>query len=146
MIEITRNIFTSRSTIGVLRINNEYVCYTLEDICRPEGVKVYGETAIPEGIYDISVTYSERFKRPLPLIYNRDDFSVIDSKGKRWTGIRIHPGNSSVDTDGCILPGLEKKTDWVQGSTNAFEKLFTLINTEIGDNKSVKLTIKNIQI
>ena len=43
---IIRDTYTSKSTIGRLFIDGVEFCYTLEDIVRPKGIKVYGETAM----------------------------------------------------------------------------------------------------
>ena len=52
---------------------------------------------IPEGFYDVKLTYSPKFKKELPLVTN-----YLVSKNR---GIRIHNGNSVKDTNGCILIG-----------------------------------------
>ncbi len=54
--------------IGELYVNNKFECYTCENIERPE--KIPGVTAIPRGIYEIAITWSNRFKKPLPLLLN----------------------------------------------------------------------------
>jgi hypothetical protein len=92
---LERIFLGSKATIGELRIDNEYICDTLEDKVRPDGVKLAGDTAIPEGTYVVKLTYSNRFKRILPELLNVPMF----------TGIRIHGGNNSDDTKGCILVG-----------------------------------------
>ena len=59
---IIRDTYTSKSTIGRLFIDGVEFCYTLEDIVRPEGIKVYGETGkkvdaveLSEGVFNSSV-------------------------------------------------------------------------------------------
>lgn len=91
---VMRNLYTDHSTRGLLIINNEVFCYTLENVVRPKNsVKIKGETAIPAGRYEVVINYSNRFKRMMPLLLNVPNFS----------GIRIHGGNTVKDTDGCIL-------------------------------------------
>ena len=69
---------TETSTISNCMVDGIFECYILEDTDRgltkdmPLAVikdqKVYGKTAIPAGRYEIVITYSERFKKPLPLL------------------------------------------------------------------------------
>ena len=47
-----------RNIIGDLFIDGVYFCHTLEDEKRADGVKVYGKTAISDGIYEVKLTYS----------------------------------------------------------------------------------------
>lgn len=105
------------ATIGELSIEGQHECWTCEDVVRPPGVKVLGETAIPAGRYRVTVTFSNRFQRLLPLVNDVPGF----------TGIRIHPGNTAADTEGCILPGVVKGTNNVGQSRMAFEPLFAKI-------------------
>ena len=51
-IKVLRKEFSSESTIGELYINEEFHCYTLEDIDRSDGPKIYGKTAIPGGRFE----------------------------------------------------------------------------------------------
>jgi hypothetical protein len=113
-LKLVRNDFSSKSTIGELFIEGERECFTLEDVVRADGVKVYGETAIPYGRYEVIINYSNRFKRQLPRLLNVPMFD----------GILIHPGNAAKDTHGCILVGETKQKDFIGNSRNAFDKLF----------------------
>ena len=90
-------------TIGKLYIDEEYFCDTLEDTYRnlsnlSQESKVYGSTAIPNGLYKIILSISKRFKKILPEILDVPNFD----------GIRIHSGNTAKDTEGCILVGRNK--------------------------------------
>lgn len=124
-------------TIGTLRLDGKAECFTLEDVVREVADKpvaewkVAGKTAIPEGIYGVVITPSERFQRDLPLLLNVPGFS----------GIRIHPGNTAADTEGCILVGMAKTPDSVTESRRAFERLFTKIKESLGCGEKVTLEI-----
>ena len=86
------------STLGTLTAPGERPWQTIEDPVRAK--KIHGRTAIPAGIYRVRITWSPRFKQMMPLVENVPDFS----------GVRIHPGNTSEDTEGCILPGRARGT------------------------------------
>lgn len=109
---LARDKSTDHSTAGVLSVNGQFECYTLEDVVRPS--KIHGETAIPAGEYEVALTMSPRFKRILPLLLNVPSFD----------GIRIHPGNTDKDTEGCILVGDSKSHDFIGSSRVAFMRLF----------------------
>lgn len=128
-IRLIRKTFTTRSTIGEIFGSNgngaadTKLCMILEDEARPSGVKIPSFTAIPAGEYMVRITLSNRFKRPLPIIYNQeDDLSIRDGIHK-WEGVRIHPGNTDVDTEGCLLPGKTKSRDAVYESRAAFDEI-----------------------
>lgn len=112
ILALSRKERIGNATIGDLSVNGRFECFTLEDIERI--TKIPGETAIPKGTYTILLTMSPRFKRVLPLLVNVPGFD----------GIRIHPGNTDRDTEGCILVG----TGFVDGaltrSREAFDRLY----------------------
>ncbi len=117
-------------TIGSLSVDGDWECWVCEDVVR-DGPKVPGKTAIPAGTYQVIVTMSNRFKRPLPLLVNVPNFD----------GIRIHPGNTSEDTDGCLLPGCDRYASSVGRSRVAFEALFTKIKDAIAKGEKVTIEI-----
>ena len=92
---------------GQLYINDDYFCFSLEDQVREpenrlggervavEKWKVYGETAIPRGIYNVVFANSPKF--------GPDTITLLKVEG--FEGIRIHAGNSAKDTEGCIIVG-----------------------------------------
>lgn len=133
---LNRIFLGSSATIGELLINDKHLCDTLEDRVRPEGEKVYGKTAIPEGTYEVKLTHSPRFKKILPEILNVPNFS----------GIRIHTGNSSKNTEGCILVGTwdGEKEDWVGNSRIAFDELMTLLEEATNNKEKVTITVKSL--
>lgn len=110
--------------IGKLYIDGKYFCDTIEDTDRGLKdemsveeilkLKVKGETAIPTGIYHVFLTYSPKYKKQMPLIDNV----------KGYSGIRIHSGNTSKDTEGCLLVGLNTKVGMVTQSRKYYNILF----------------------
>ena len=122
-LKVIRKQFTDKSTIGDLFVNDEFECFTLEDVVRP--IKIKGMTAIPSGVYEIVINFSARFQKLLPLLLNVPNFD----------GIRIHPGNTDKDTEGCILVGKTKQTDLIGNSRVAFEALFNKLQTAAAQEK-----------
>ena len=83
-------------TLGQLWIDGEHFAWTLDDAVRDR--KIPNQTAIPSGRYEVVVTFSERFKKPLPLLLKVPNFE----------GVRFHGGNGPDDTEGCILIGEQR--------------------------------------
>lgn len=115
--KMVRKWFYDDTTIGTLEIG-DFKCYTLEDVVRPNGPKVYGKTAIPAGRYKVILTMSPKFHILLPLVLDVENFS----------GIRIHSGNTAEDTKGCILVGQEKKGRMIFKSRLALGALMEILN------------------
>lgn len=117
-------------TMGRLYVDDELECWVLEDPVRA-GPKVDGDTAIPAGTYEVAITFSNRFHRPLPLLKDVPGFE----------GIRIHPGNTTHDTRGCLLVGMERVGATVRRSRPAFEALFQKIKLarEAGDHVAIEI-------
>lgn len=90
LLQLIRHTTSRTSVIGQLWVidsvfGNQLLCDTLENTAY----------LIPELIYPVHVTHSPKFGRLLPLINHvpgRD-------------GIRIHAGNQSSDSQGCVLVG-----------------------------------------
>jgi hypothetical protein len=118
-------------TMGAISVDGQFVCYTLEDIVRDE--KIFGQTAIPSGTYPVAITYSPHFERDLPLLLNVPGYQ----------GVRIHPGNTAADTEGCILPGRKTLGDTISQSRAAFDVLYPLIQGAIDAGEDVSITINN---
>lgn len=116
--------------IGSLTVDGEWCCWTLEDTVR-SGPKVPGMTAIPAGTYVIDITWSPRFARALPILLDVPNFS----------GVRIHPGNFAKDTEGCILPGLDRYQHSVGRSRLAFDALFVQLREARQRGEAITLEI-----
>ena len=114
--------------IGKLYIDGKYFCDTIEDTDR--GLddkmkeseilkkKIKGQTAIPTGVYNVFITWSPKYKKPMPLIDNV----------KGYSGIRIHSGNTAKDTEGCLIVGKNKEVGKVLESRVTYNALFKILN------------------
>lgn len=135
-------------TIGTLSIDGKrlgdgkHYCSTLEDTDRGLEQNMSLEkilflkkphiTAIPTGRYEVTVTYSTHFKRNLPLLNNIPGYS----------GVRVHPGNTATDTDGCILVGENTAKGRVNNSKYWFALLMRQIVPTLNKGEKVYITIK----
>jgi hypothetical protein len=123
-----RTYFKDRTTSELYVDGVKLIGTCLEDVGRPQGVKIQDETCIPEGVYGVKITESNRFKKPLILLYNQPaDLSVVDGPVK-WTGIRVHAGMNTEHTAGCILfkayPALQ---DMIQAEIDAKQPVYWII-------------------
>ena len=139
-----RKYKNEHTTISTLTIGND-LFYILEDKDRGltsdmplsaiRNKKIKTKTAIPTGRYELAWTWSPSFKKYTLQLLNVPGFD----------GIRIHVGNGSIDTDGCLLPGLRtNNTTSVLDSAKALEKLEALICPLLKKQK-VYITIKDYQ-
>lgn len=132
-IELIRVTAVANATIGKLYIDGVDTCYTLEDRVRPDGEKVYGQTAIPTGRYRVDVTMSARFKKMLPILLDVPNFS----------GIRIHAGNTVADTHGCPLVGMEQAGQTITRSREAMGIVLPAIQAALRRGEEVWIEITN---
>lgn len=130
--KLVRNKGTAGFTEGKLYIDGEFECYTVEDAIRI--AKVQNKTAIPAGAYNVVMTMSTRFGKVMPLLENVPGF----------TGVRIHAGNSSKDTEGCIIVGAindKSDDDFIGGSKIAVARLYPKIVDALASNEKVTLEV-----
>lgn len=127
-------------TIGKLYIDDVYFCDTIEDTVRDLNKngkfdngekKIHSKTAIPYGTYEIKWTYSPRFKKYTPQLMNVPSFE----------GIRIHAGNTSADTEGCLILGKNKQVGKVLNSRATINKFYQIIKNACSNGK-VTIEIK----
>lgn len=140
-LELRRKDKTDNSTIGELYVDGKFESYVIEDKDRGlldtmsetdiKAKKKHGITAIPTGRYKVVISFSNRFQKYLP--------ELIGVKG--FAGIRIHSGNTSADSEGCLLPGTTKATNFVGNSVKAFNALFSKLKATEKKEK-IYITIK----
>lgn len=84
---LIREAITGDAVTGSLLVGHIKICCTLEN----------KDHLLPEGEYKLTVSNSPTFSRELALIHN--------DKIKPTRGFRIHAGNTSKDSRGCVLVG-----------------------------------------
>lgn len=157
-IVVKRRYLGENYTIGSLFVNgNRYkvdgkVVDTLEDKNRDLNFngkfdngekKVYGQTCIPFGKYQIKMEYSPKFSAKsaydaflkggrMPHVRNVPEFS----------GILIHGGNTPADTLGCLLVGYNTIKGQLTSSLKCFKALYADIWEAIykGEDVTIEYT------
>lgn len=140
-LKLERKWKKEKYTIGNLYVNGVFFSNVLEDTVRglrqdmtPEEIKkikIHGQTAIPSGRYEIRVTLSARFRRQLPILLNVPGYA----------GVRIHPGNTDANTEGCLLPGKNDRVGQVSNSRATMAALQKQIEEAIYQNSKVYIEI-----
>lgn len=128
-LKLTRDIFENEFTLGGLEIDGQHFCFTVEDKVRPQKIK--GMTAIPAGRYKVTMTFSNRFKKVLPLLVDVPNFE----------GVRIHSGNTAEDTEGCIIVGKVRTSNGVGLSRDAMAELMPMLRDASVDGEKIEIEI-----
>lgn len=145
-LRVIREPSLNGATLGSLYVDGKWECWTLEDVIReaPIGLytdmaawvaswKVPGETAIPEGLYDVTLSMSNRFKIVLPEVLRVAGF----------TGIRMHAGNKSKDTEGCLLVGQGRGDALVTSSQLALDALMLKLDAAFAIKQPISIQYEN---
>jgi len=133
------------STLGMLRIDDVFECFSLED--QYQEVKVKGETRIPPGKYEIKFR-----KEPSPMrerYRGRFDWfsyhlELQDVYG--FSYIYIHSGNTDDHTNGCLLVGYQANKTTIgeyeiYHSVDAFRALYTKVGQALNAGEKVNIEI-----
>lgn len=129
ILHLKRKWFGSKTTLGEIYVDDEIhrLCFSLEDADRSgedkilqKEEKVYGETCIPTGKYQVILDFSNRFGRSMPHLLDVPYFN----------GIRIHKGNTDKDVKGCIAVGkMLLNSESLGKSAEAFDELYGLLES-----------------
>ena len=119
-------------TIGRFFVNGLRFHESLEDpdrgldssmsLDKIKALKISGQTAIPTGTYKVTMSVSAKYKdRSWAKKYNGLVPEIVGVPG--YSGVRIHPGNTAADTDGCPLIGDNKEVGRICNSVNRYCEL-----------------------
>lgn len=134
-LRLVRESGTNETTLGNLYMDGIWFCHTLEDRDRrleSGGVKVKGQTAIPLGTYPVIIDFSNRFQKLMMHVLNVPQFE----------GIRIHAGNTTADTEGCILLGEDVDRDVLVHSRVAVVRLQHEVAQALDRAEAVNLSVE----
>ncbi len=119
-------------TIGRLFANGSFLFNTLEDTDRGladwmsemaiKTMKIAGLTAIPTGTYRMVLSVSPKFKnKSWAKKYGGLVPEILGVKG--YSGVRMHPGTTEKDTEGCPLVGDNKEVGKLLNSQKRYFEL-----------------------
>ena len=138
-------------TISNLTIDGKWFCNILEDtdrglddsmsVAEIKKLKKPSITAIPRGTYEVTldvVSHKYSTNTFYKQVCNGKVPRLLNVKG--FEGILIHAGNSSKDSEGCLLVGVNKVKGQVLNSRETFKELYKLLKDK--HDKGEKITIK----
>lgn len=152
---LKRTFNNGRYTIGHLYADGVYVCDTIEDVDRDlsdsmtvediRKIKVKTQTAIPRGKYKVSLNVtSPKFYQKVyyKTFCNGKMPRLLNVKG--FDGILIHRGTTEKDSAGCIIVGYNKVKGQVINSTQAFEKLYRMMDKARKAGEKITIDIQKL--
>ena len=138
-LKIERLLRLPAATLGSLSIDGVWECFVREPPLRADRVFVAGESALPVGSYNVSLTVSKRYCRVVPLCVGSQ---LLAPGGHRIAvGMRIVPGHYTLDTDSGIVVGQEQGPKDVHRTRAAFEALFSKLDAAKGRREAIDLEI-----
>lgn len=138
------------STVGHLKVNGVDMGYSLED--GHNDPKIYGETRIPAGVYDLALRkvggFHSRYSKAswLPDGMHKGMIELQDVPGFKY--ILIHTGNTKEHTHGCILCGASYKEMgedgfFVSSSRTTYKRFYKQVAEAIESGKKCQIRIKD---
>ena len=154
-LELYRYSSEKDSTLGILMLvddetdKKDFLCFTLEDEKRE--TKVYGETRIPEGTYQIEYRkeggYHNKYTKRFPNIH-RGMLHITNVPNFEY--ILIHCGNDTSHTHGCLLVGdvisqNVSKEPFLGQSSNCYKRIYPILADILDSQKQLSIKIINFE-
>lgn len=151
-LKVERKWKKSTYTIGNLYVNGKFFCNTLEDTDRGlkqtdslqsiKERKIYGETAIPTGKYNIRMDIISPKYQSVKWYKN-----LCNGKMPRfenvpgYEGVLIHPGNTAFDSYGCLLVGKNSIKGQLTQSRDYFKRLYAELKKAYDAKEKITIEI-----
>lgn len=134
--------YYSNSTVTLSKVSLSFdggityrvICDGLEDPYHD--VKIWGNTRIPEGTYDVTLRRKGgMFKRYLKRFWFHEGMLWVRNV-PNFKFIYLHTGNKPIETEGCLLVGFaNKQLNRVYSSVKAYRKLYLAVLPYAKDGK-----------
>lgn len=136
-------------TDGLFFVNGEFNVHTLEDEKR--SVKVFGETRIPNGRYEIKFRdfgdFHQRYLKNYGSEFHKGMLWIKDVPNFKY--VLIHKGNYEKDTAGCLLVAMVNNADdvgFIGNSAGGYEKIYPQIRDALLKGEKVFINYKDINL
>lgn len=148
-IKTIRYSSAKNDTLSIMTIDCAFACYVLEDEFRNK--KVFGETRIPAGRYEIKFRteggFHQRYLSKFGEDFHKGMLEIQDVPEFQY--ILIHIGNKDTDTAGCLLVGNtvnnnQIKDGFLGSSTQAYRHIYPIIANALLEDEQVFITIEEL--
>ena len=141
-IQIHRLNDDGKSTIGVMYIDSNFQCFTLEDTYNEP--KIYGKTRIHAGSYAVELRKDGGMVKKYNAKFEGHDGMLWLRNVDNFEYVYIHTGSTHEHTDGCILIGKNcsiTNGQMINGSVLAYRDLYPLIQEQIEAGYPVNIEV-----
>jgi hypothetical protein len=142
---LSRYKLSKTHTLGLLYIDGEYCCHTLEDAARDRKIK--HQTCIPTGTYEIKfreadTPMTKKYRKKFSWFTNHLELQAVPN----FNYVYLHIGNSVKDTSGCLLIGEYIKDRKLYNSTIAFSRTYKTITAALDCGEEVTIKVQDLQL
>tara|TARA_B110000967_G_scaffold209539_1_gene266153 strand:+ start:2615 stop:3073 length:459 start_codon:yes stop_codon:yes gene_type:complete len=149
-LKVIRYNSASDHTNSILLVNGKFECYGLEDEFRSQ--KVWGETRVSDGIYDIGFRntggfnskYTKKYTKKFDSSWHKGMLEIKNVPNFKY--VLIHIGNSDKDTAACYLIGdiNARGENWLSNSSKAYERLYPKVRNALRNKENVTIEFESI--
>jgi hypothetical protein len=132
----------SGATISIRFLDGVKECFVLEDA--HQSVKIPGKTRIPAGVYRLGLRKVGKLHEQYAKKFSKFHIGMIEILNvPNFTAILDHIGNSTKDTDGCNLLGLQAdlQSMTIAKSAIAYENYYRKVAPLLAKGVAVTLEI-----